>query len=49
MLSSASYTTLLSVCADIERVVANTTEITNVTHADPRCAASCVATTTAVR
>ena len=33
---------------DIPKVVANTTEISKVTHADPRCTASCIAVTTAV-
>lgn len=34
--------------SDIPKVVANTTEICKVTHADPRCVASCIAVTTAV-
>ena len=44
------YTCVLrnSFILDISKVVANTTEICNVTHADPRCAASCIAVTTAV-
>lgn len=33
---------------DLEKVVANTSAISRVTHADPRCTASCVAMTTAV-
>ena len=33
---------------DISKVVANTAEISKVTHADPRCTASCIAVTTAV-
>ncbi len=33
---------------DIPKVVANTAEISKVTHADPRCTASCTAVTTAV-
>ena len=34
--------------SDIPKVVENTTEISKVTHADPRCTASCIAVTTAV-
>lgn len=33
---------------DLDKVVANTSAISRVTHADPRCTASCVAMTTAV-
>ena len=33
---------------DIDKVIANTKEACQVTHADPRCIASCVAVTTAV-
>ena len=33
---------------DIDAVIANTKEACQVTHADPRCVASCVAVTTAV-
>ena len=33
---------------DIPAVVANTADIARVTHADPRCSASCAAVTTAV-
>ncbi|XP_070558795.1 microtubule-associated protein 1B-like [Ptychodera flava] len=33
---------------DIEKVINNTLEICKTTHADPRCAASCVAVTTAI-
>ena len=33
----------------LERVMENTREICLTTHADPRCLASCVAVTTAVR
>ncbi|XP_011410575.2 PREDICTED: uncharacterized protein LOC105316948 [Amphimedon queenslandica] len=33
---------------DLERVVSNTCAISRVTHADPRCTASCVAMTTAI-
>ena len=33
---------------DLDKVIKNTLEISAVTHADPRCAASCVAMTTAV-
>lgn len=32
----------------IDRVVANTREVCHVTHADPRCLASCIAVTTAI-
>ena len=41
----------LKICklmSDIPKVVENTTEISRVTHADPRCTASCIAVTTAV-
>ena len=34
--------------ADIAAVIANTADLARVTHADPRCSASCVAVTTAV-
>ena len=34
--------------SDVPKVVVNTTEISKVTHADPRCTASCIAVTTAV-
>ena len=40
--------TLLLFILDIERIVSNTCAISRVTHADPRCTASCVAMTTAV-
>ena len=33
---------------DVNKVVANTKEISQCTHADPRCTASCIAVTTAV-
>lgn len=33
---------------DIDKVIANSTEACLVTHADPRCIASCVAVTTAI-
>ena len=33
---------------DLDKVIANTCAISKVTHADPRCTASCVAVTTAV-
>lgn len=33
---------------DIDQVIENTSQICQVTHADPRCLASCVAVTTAV-
>lgn len=33
---------------DLDKVAANTCAISQVTHADPRCTASCVAATTAV-
>ena len=38
----------LFVNADLSRVVSNTVAIAEVTHADPRCKASCVAVTVAV-
>lgn len=38
----------LSPLADVEMVKKNTMDICQVTHADPRCAASCIAVTTAV-
>ena len=38
----------LSLSIDISKVSANTINIAKVTHADPRCSASCVAVTTAV-
>ena len=33
---------------DVNNVVANTKEISQCTHADPRCTASCIAVTTVV-
>ena len=38
-----------AVFLDIDKVIENTKRICLVTHADPRCLASCVAVTTAVR
>ena len=39
---------IFKLMSDIPKVVENTTEISKVTHADPRCTASCIAVTTAV-
>ena len=39
---------ILNYFSDISKVIENTVTIAEVTHADPRCKASCVATTVAV-
>ena len=42
------YVCTFSPYSDITKVAVNTVDIAQVTHADPRCSASCVAVTTAV-
>ena len=45
-----SVVTMVIVCTiDLDKVWENTKEISLCTHADPRCTASCIAITTAVR